>query len=120
MIFSVIILIICLLLSMFFSGTETAVTASSEALMHEMEKKGNKNAKAVKKLKNNPDRFLSMILFGNNVVNIAATAITTSLCIAFFGDKWGVFLSTFVVSFVVLIFCEIFPKTVAIYNPNQS
>ena len=118
MIFSVIILIICLLLSMFFSGTETAVTASSEALMHEMEKKGNKNAKAVKKLKNNPDRFLSMILFGNNVVNIAATAITTSLCIAFFGDKWGVFLSTFVVSFVVLIFCEIFPKTVAIYNPN--
>jgi Mg2+/Co2+ transporter CorB len=60
-----------------------------------------------------------MILFGNNVVNIAATAITTSLCITFFGDKWGVFLSTFVVSFVVLIFCEIFPKTVAIRNPNS-
>ena len=118
MTFSVIILIICLLLSMFFSGTETAVTASSEALMHEMEKKGDKKAKAVKKLKSHPDRFLSMILFGNNVVNIAATAITTSLCIVFFGDKWGVFLSTFVVSFVVLIFCEIFPKTVAIRNPN--
>ena len=119
MTFSVIILIICLFLSMCFSGTETAVTASSDAIIHELEKKGNKNAKKVKKLKNHPDRFLSMILFGNNVVNIAATAITTSLCIAFFGDKWGVFLSTFVVSFVVLIFCEIFPKTVAIRNPNS-
>ena len=118
MTFSVIILIICLLLSMFFSGTETAITATSEALMHEMEKKGNKKAKAVKKLKEHPDRFLSMILFGNNVVNIAATAITTSICITLFGDKLGVFLSTFVVSFVVLIFCEIFPKTVAIRNPN--
>ncbi len=118
MTFSVIILIICLLLSMFFSGTETAVTASSEALMHELEKKGNKRAKSVKKLKDHPDRFLSMILFGNNVVNIAATAITTSLCIAIFGAKWGVFLSTFVVSFIVLIFCEIAPKTVAIRKPN--
>lgn len=118
MTFSVIILIVCLFLSMFFSGTETAVTASSDALMHELEKKGNPRAKAVKKLKAKSDRFLSMILFGNNVVNILATAITTSICIVLFGQKWGVFLSTFVVSFIVLIFCEIFPKTVAIRNPN--
>ncbi len=115
---SVFILITCLLLSMFFSGTETAVTASSEALIHELEKKGDQNAKRLKKLKNNPDRFLSMILFGNNVVNITATAVTTSLCITFLGAEWGVFISTFVVSFIVLIFCEILPKTIAMRFPN--
>ena len=115
---SAFILAICLLLSMFFSGVETAITASSDALLHELEKKGNKHAKIIKKLKSQPDRFLSVILFGNNVVNIAATAITTSICISLWGAKWGVFLSTFVVSFIVLIFCEIFPKAVAIRNPN--
>ncbi len=115
---SIIILCICLFLSFFFSGTETAFTASSDALMHELEKKGNRRAYLVKKIKQKPDRFLGMILFGNNVVNIMATAITTSLCLHFFGGKWGVVISTFGVSFVVLIFCEIMPKTVAIRNPN--
>ena len=115
---SIIILCICLFLSFFFSGTETAFTASSDPLMHELEKKGNHRAHLVKKIKRKPDRFLGMILFGNNVVNITATAITTSLCVLFFGAKWGVVVSTFGVSFVVLIFCEIMPKTVAIRNPN--
>ena len=116
---SVIILIVCLFLSMFFSGTETAVTAASEALIHEKEKKGDRNAALLLELKQKPDRFLSMILFGNNVVNIAATAVTTSICIRVFGNHWGIFVSTFVVSFIVLIFCEIFPKTVAIRYPNS-
>ena len=115
---SIIILCVCLFLSFFFSGTETAFTASSDALMHELEKKGNHRAYLVKKIKQKPDRFLGMILFGNNVVNITATAITTSLCVLFFGAKWGVVISTFGVSFVVLIFCEIMPKTFAIRNPN--
>ena len=115
---SIIILCLCLFLSFFFSGTETALTASSDPLMHELEKKGNHRAYLVKKIKRNPDRFLGMILFGNNVVNITATAITTSLCVLLFGAKWGVVVSTFGVSFVVLIFCEIMPKTFAIRNPN--
>ncbi len=119
MTFSIVILIICLFLSMFFSGAETAVTAASEALIHEKEKKGNKNASLLLELKQKPDRFLSMILFGNNVVNIAATAVTTSICISVFGNHWGIFVSTFIVSFIVLIFCEIFPKTVAIRYPNS-
>ena len=116
---SFIILFICLILSMFFSGAETAVTAASEALIHEKEKKGDKHAALLLELKQKPDRFLSMILFGNNVVNIAATAVTTSICIRLFGDHWGIFVSTFIVSFIVLIFCEIFPKTVAIRHPNS-
>lgn len=118
MIGSVLILCACLFLSFFFSGTETAFTAASLPLMHEMEKKGNKRAKIVTKVKAKSDRFLGMILFGNNVVNIAATAITTSICITLLGQRWGVFISTFVVSFVILIFCEIMPKTYAIRNPN--
>ena len=104
---SFILLGLCLFLSFFFSGTETAFTASSDALLHEMEKKGNKKAALVNKIKKKPDRFLGVILFGNNVVNIAATAITTSICIAILGPKLGVFISTFVVSFVVLVFFHV-------------
>lgn len=118
MIGSVIVLCFCLFLSFFFSGTETAFTAASLPLMNEMEKKGNRRAKIVTSIKTRSDRFLGMILFGNNVVNIAATAITTSICITLLGQRWGVFTSTFVVSFVILIFCEIMPKTYAIRNPN--
>ena len=115
---SVFMLIICLLLSCFFSGTETAFTAASDPFMHELEKRGNKRAKKVLHLKKHPDRFLGTVLFGNNVVNIAATAVTTSLCITLFGEKWGIFTSTFVVSLFVLIFCEILPKTIAVKFPN--
>ena len=117
---SVFILIVCLALSFFFSGTETAFTAASDPFMHEMEKKGNKRAKRVLWLKKHSDRFLGTVLFGNNVVNIAATAITTSLCISLFGEDWGIFVSTFVVSMFVLIFCEILPKTIAVKFPNTT
>ena len=116
---SFIILGICLLLSFFFSASETAFTASSDALLHEMQKEGNKSADRVRRLKSKPDRFLGVILFGNNIVNIAATAVSTSLCLSFFGPKWGVFTATFILSFVILIFCEILPKTFAINNPNS-
>lgn len=115
---SFIVLIICLLGSFFFSSSETAFTASSDALLHEMQKNGNKSAARVRRIKEKPDKFLSVILFGNNIVNIAATAISTSLCIKFFGEQWGAFIATFIVSFIVLIFCEIMPKTLAINNPN--
>ena len=116
---SFIILGICLLGSFFFSSSETAFTASSDAHLHEMQKNGNKAAARVRRIKSKPDRFLGVILFGNNIVNILATAVSTSLCIHFFGEKWGVFITTFIVSLIVLIFCEIMPKTFAINNPNS-
>ena len=83
---SYILLFILLCLSFFFSGTETAVTASSNALLHEKEKQGNVRAKRLNELKKNPSSVISTLLFGNNIVNIAITAISTALCIQFFGD----------------------------------
>lgn len=115
---SYILLFILLCLSFFFSGTETAVTASSNALLHEKEKQGNVRAKRLNELKKNPSSVISTLLFGNNIVNIAITAISTALCIQFFGEAYGVLVATFGVTTIVLIFSEIMPKTYAMMNPN--
>lgn len=111
-----ILLIILLVFSFFFSGTETAMTAVSRPLLCEMEKNGNKRAQKVNQLKQNSSQLLGTLLFGNNIVNIAITALSTSLLIEMFGDKYGVLIATFGVSFVVLVFSEILPKTYAINN----
>lgn len=107
---------ILLLLSFFFSGTETAMTAVSKAQLLELEKNGNPRAKTVNRLKEDSSRLLGTLLFGNNIVNIAITALATSLLIEMFGDKYGVIAATFGVSFVVLVFSEILPKTYAMNN----
>ena len=115
----ILVLIICIVLSFFFSATETAFTAVSDIRMRALAKEGSRSAKTVLKLRQNPDRFLSVILFGNNVVNITLTAVCTALCVSLFGRYWGVLAATFGVSFLVLIFCEIIPKSYAIRNPNR-
>ena len=107
-------LIILLLLSFFFSGVETAVTAISVPLLSARASKGDKRAKILLNLKNKPDKLLGTLLLGNNLVNIALTALSTSMLIDTFGPVRGVALATFGVSFVVLIFAEILPKTYAI------
>ena len=109
---------LCLLLlaSFFFSGTETAVTAVSRPLLHEQAKRGNKWAEKLLELKKNPGLVLGTLLFGNNVVNIAFTAISTGLMVELLGPHYGVAISTFVVSIVVLVFAEILPKTYAVNN----
>ena len=111
------ILLFLLMCSFFFSGTETAVTAVSLPLLHDQEKQGNERATLLNRMKANGDRLLGTLLFGNNIVNIATTALSTSLMISFFGEYWGVILSTFVVSVIVLIFSEILPKTYALSIP---
>ncbi len=110
------ILLFLLGLSFFFSGTETAVTAVSKPLLHEHAKQGSVRAYRLNLLKNDSARLLGSLLLGNNVVNIAITALSTSMLIEVFGDHYGVLISTFVVSTVVLVFSEILPKTYAINN----
>ncbi len=110
------VLILLLIASFYFSGTETAVTAVSRPLLHEQAKRGNQWAEKLLELKQNSAQILSTLLFGNNVVNIAFTAISTGLMVEMFGAQYGVLISTFVVSVVVLIFAEILPKTYAMNN----
>ncbi len=112
-------LLILLMLSFFFSGTETAMTAVSRPLLCELEKNGNARAKKVNQLKQDSSCLLGTLLFGNNIVNIAITALSTGLLIELFGDKYGVLIATFGVSFVVLVFSEILPKTYAINNATS-
>lgn len=118
MFFSLFTLLILLLLSFFFSGSETAVTAASRPILFEKEKQGDKSAKKLNKMKRRSDKLIGTLLLGNNIVNIAITAIATGLLIQLFGE-YGVLIATFGVSFVVLIFSEVLPKTIALQHPTS-
>ena len=114
--FEYVLLGLLLLLSFYFSGTETAMTAVSMPQLYDLGKKGNWRAQKIMMLKKDSPKLLGTLLFGNNVVNIALTALSTALMIEFFGEKYGVLIATFGVSFVVLLFSEILPKTYAMNN----
>lgn len=114
MIYLAIFLLLCC--SFFFSGTETAITAVSTPLLYEQKKKGNQKAATLLDLKEKPSILIGSLLLGNNLVNIALTALTTGLCIEVFGPNTGVVIATFGVSFIVLVFSEILPKTYALSN----
>ncbi|WP_417789230.1 HlyC/CorC family transporter [Terasakiella pusilla] len=110
---------ILILFSAFFSGSETALTASSRALMHQLEQNdGDKRAGIVNRLMDSKERLIGAILLGNNLVNILASSLATSLMITYFGET-GVVYATLVMTVVVLIFAEILPKTFAIQNANR-
>lgn len=111
-------ILILLILSAFFSGSETALTASSRALMHQLEKTGNERAGLVNRLLDKKERLISTILLGNNLVNIMASALATSLLMSAFGEA-GVAIATLVMTLLVLIFSEILPKTYAIRHANR-
>ena len=108
---------VLLVLSAFFSGSETSLTAASRARMHSLEQAGDPRAKLVNKLLDQKDRLIGAILLGNNLVNILASALATSLLIGFFGEA-GVIYATIAMTLLVLIFAEVLPKTYAIHNAD--
>lgn len=105
-------------MSAFFSGSETALTAASRARMHQLEKDGDKRAALVNRLIADRERLIGAILLGNNLVNILASALATSLFIGLFGQS-GVVVATAVMTVLVLVFAEILPKTYAITRPDN-
>lgn len=107
-----------LLLSGLFSGSETALTAASKARIHHMAKQNDKRAKRVERLIENRERLIGAILLGNNLVNILASALATSLFLSLMGDD-GVFYATIVMTALVLIFAEVLPKSYAIANTEK-
>lgn len=104
--------------SAFFSGSETALTAASRARMHSMENSGDPRAKLVNKLTERRDRLIGALLIGNNLVNILASSLTTSLFLGLFGDS-GVAIATIVMTVVLVIFSEVLPKSWAISSPDR-
>ena len=113
-------IIILLIISAFFSGSETGFTASSEGKIHRLAKDGNKRAKIVKKLLEKRDELMATILIGNNIVNILASALATSIAIEYFGDDGGVLLATAIMTILIVIFSEITPKTYALKKSEKT
>lgn len=109
---------VLLVLSAFFSGSETALTAASRAKIHALEQDGNNRAGLVNRLTNARERLIGGILLGNNLVNILASVLTTSLFLTLFGRS-GVAYATLVMTALVLVFGEVLPKTYAISNPER-
>ena len=107
-----------LVLSAFFSGSETALTAASRPRMHHLEKSGSRRARMVNRLREQQERLIGTVLLGNNLVNILASALATSLLIGWFGDA-GVAYATVAMTLLVLIFAEVMPKTYAIANADR-
>ena len=100
----ILVIIFLLVISAFFSGSDTALTASSKPRMHQLEKENNLKAKIVNFLKNRKERLIGTLLLGNNLVNTLATAIATSFFITFVGDnEKGILYSTVIMTLLILI-----------------
>ena len=114
----IIALVILVLLSAYFSATETAFSSLNKTRVKTLVEKGDKRAKLVLKLSDDYDKLLSAILIGNNIVNISMASIATVLFISLYGDI-GATISTAVITVVVLIFGEISPKSLAKDSPEK-
>jgi Mg2+/Co2+ transporter CorB len=116
---SVFAILLLLVLSAFFSGSETALTAASRSRMHQLEKAGDRRAAVVSALIVTRERLIGALLLGNNLVNILASSLATSLLLTVFGES-GVAIATVVMTALVLVFSEVLPKTVAIGDPDRT
>jgi Mg2+/Co2+ transporter CorB len=117
LIFSVVVTVLLMVFSAFFSASETALTAASRARMFQLEKEGEKRALHVNWLFVNRERMVGAVLLGNTFVNIASSALVTAVLLNLFGDA-GVAIATVITTAMVLIFCEVLPKTYAITNAD--
>ncbi len=106
-----------LLCSGFFSGSETALMATSKAKLHELDKQGITGVRRVLVLLEDTDVLLGTILLGNNLVNIGASALTTGIFISLFGEA-GMLYATLLMTFFVLLFSEVLPKSIAARQPD--
>ncbi|MHA6345216.1 HlyC/CorC family transporter [Roseivivax sp. CAU 1761] len=108
-----------LVLSGFFSGSETALTAASRGKLRAAMDKGSKGAARALKITEDNEALIGSVLLGNNLVNILATSLATALFTRLLGES-GVALATLIMTFLVLIFSEVLPKTYAITNPESA
>ena len=107
-----------LMLSAFFSGSETALTAASRPLFYQLGRSGNERANLVNRLRRDRGRLLGSILIGNNLVNILASVLATSLLIELNGEA-GVIYATVIMTVLIVIFAEVLPKTYAITHADR-
>ncbi|TDK47418.1 HlyC/CorC family transporter [Antarcticimicrobium luteum] len=112
-------IVFLLVLSAFFSGSETALTAASRGKLRAQADKGSNGADKALRITEDSERLIGSVLLGNNLVNILAASLATALFTRVFGES-GVALATLVMTFLVLIFAEVLPKTYAITNSEKA
>jgi Mg2+/Co2+ transporter CorB len=113
----ILIVILCICLSAFFAGSETALTAASHGRMHTLEKEGDRRAAAVNRLLRQRNRMIAALLLGNTLVTIGSSAFTTSVLNSLVGEN-GAFYATIIMTALLLVFAEVLPKTLAINYPD--
>ena len=118
-VFAVLAIFFLLLLSAFFNGSETALTAASRARMHALEQEGSSRAKVVNGLLRFPEKLIGSILIGNTVVDVLAASLATSLGVTLFGPA-GIVYATTVVSLLIIIFSAVLPKTYAMAASDKA
>ena len=107
-----------IILSAFFSGSETSLTSASKPRMHNLARSGKKNAKIFEKLFKDKELLICTILFANNLVNILASAIATKILLEV-TDNEGILYATVIMTLMILIFGELIPKTLALSKSDQ-
>jgi len=111
-------LILCLVLSAFFSGTETALMSFNRYQLRTMAKAGHRGAILAERLLERPDRLIGLILLGNNLANNLAATLVTIIVLRVWGDEW-VAVGAGVLTLLMLIFCEVGPKTYGAIHPRR-
>ncbi len=112
-------ILLLIVMSAFFSGSETALTAASRGKLHSMADRGSTGAETALKLTEDNERLIGSVLLGNNLVNILATSLATSFFATLLGDG-AVVIATAVMTLLVLVFAEVMPKTYAITRPEEA
>ncbi|QGX38638.1 HlyC/CorC family transporter [Permianibacter aggregans] len=112
-------LFLLFMLSGSFSGSETGILAINRYRVRHLAKHGHGGAQRVQKLLDQPDRLIGLIITGNTVVNILASAVATVLSVRIFGEEWGIVIATIALTLIMLIFCEVGPKTLAALKPER-
>jgi Mg2+/Co2+ transporter CorB len=112
-------LVVLLTLSGLLSAAETSMTAASRGRLHQMERDGDRAAKRINKLLSNQETMIGAILLGNSVINIGASALTTSVLTTVFPGALGALIATAIMTVLVVVFSEILPKTLAIARPDD-
>ena len=112
-------IVVLLVVSALFSAAETALTGASRARMHQLERDGDKAAGRVNLLIDNQERMIGSVLLGNNLLNILLSSLVTEFLARAVPGAWGVAIATGLVTFLVLVFAEVLPKTIAIARPDD-
>jgi Mg2+/Co2+ transporter CorB len=118
--FDFILLMVMVMFSAFFSGSETAMTAVNRAHMFALAQEGSKRAQLVNKLREAKDKLIGTLLLGNTFVNIAIASLSTVSFVRLFGEEYGPIYATIFATFVVLIGAEVLPKTIAIHHADRA